>query len=957
MSGIRWFVFCCAILTLLPATGYAQEAVLNGTVTDSTGGALPGVTVTAVNEATGNTFTAVTDSGGRYRLAVRTGTYRLTVELSGFATVKRTGIEVLVGQAVTIDIPLSPAGVAETVTVTGETPLVSTTSSTLGGNVDPRQVAELPVQGRNFMALALLAPGSRTETTNADQPLPDRGREGDVREFQINLDGQQVTRDLGAGGQPKYSQDMIEEFQYIANRFDATMGRSSGVLVNIISKSGTNQLSGTGRLNYRSQRFNAKEPVLQERLPIDNLQSSIALGGPIVKDRLHYFVNYEYEREPTTSVWNTKYPAFNVTLHGKSNQKKGGARGDYELSRNMRLMGKFTKTTTFQPFGAGTTNHPAGTNTNADHNSEAYGHFTHVISNHAVNELEGGRAVYGFSQDPLTTWTNAWQAPNGLPVGSPRIRFSTFSILPNQNLPKVQNQWYWSVKDNLTLSYDMAGRHDLRLGGEYLWRRQIQGNRRYATGEIDARGGPTPANIQQIFPDPFNVDTWDLGAISSITRSYLIGVGDFDNWVYSQKAGAWAQDDWRVSERLTLNLGVRWDAEIGAFAEITLGPWEKPQNYNDWNNFQPRLGFAYKVSDDTVIRGGGGLFVQGATSGEETQAKGNAQISLVRIPNDGRPDFAANPLNGAPLPTFDQAQAQFCQNNNNAKGCLFQDAIELILDPKYEQLGRTWQTSIGFQHQVGPTFGVEADYVYTHGFHEKGAVDNINLTYDPATGANYPFSDRSHRVDPNWGAISASVHMGRSTVQELRTSFTKRFSDHWQASGTYSLRWFWDAEPPPFSGRDPVPFQTAPDLGGEWTLAAGDQRHRATFSGIWEITHGFQVSALQYVGSGVRQQTTWGADLRDVNGGGGTERLRPDGTIIPRNPILEPPHSRTDLRVQQRIPLHGKTGHMSVDLIGEVFNVFNRPNWTIGTQENRSDYQQHVAGEYRTAQVGFRVTF
>lgn len=174
MTGFRRFLLVCAILAL-PAVGYAQEAVLNGTVTDSTGGVLPGVTVTAVNEATGNTFMAVTDEGGRYRMPVRTGAYKIVSELAGFTTVTRTGVQMLAGQTATINAQMRPSGVAETVTVTGETPLLNISTSTLTGNVDPRQVAELPVAGRNYMALALLAPGSRTATTNATQPLPDRG--------------------------------------------------------------------------------------------------------------------------------------------------------------------------------------------------------------------------------------------------------------------------------------------------------------------------------------------------------------------------------------------------------------------------------------------------------------------------------------------------------------------------------------------------------------------------------------------------------------------------------------------------------------------------------------------------------------------------------------------------------------------------------------------------------------
>ncbi len=954
MTVVRRFLLACAILAL-PGIAYAQEAVLNGIVTDSTGAVLPGVTVTAVHEATGNTFVAVTDGRGTYTVPVRVGAYRITAELQGFGTVTRTGVQLLLGQTIAINMQMAPGGVAETVTVSAESPLINTTTSSLGGNVDPRQVAELPVAGRNFMSLALLAPGSRTQATNATQPLPDRGRAGDVREFQINVDGQQVSRDMGTGTQPRYSNDMISEFQYIANRFDATMGRTSGVQVNIITKSGTNLFSGIGRVNYRSSKFNAEEPVLKKVLPIDNLQLSTAIGGPIVKDKLHYFGNAEYEREPTESVWNTAYPAFNITLDGINNQKKGGMRFDYQLSQQARLMVKQAESTQFQPFGPGSTNHPSSTSSNYEYNIESYARLTQVLSNKAVNELAGGRAVYGLKQAGLTTWSNHPQAPNGVTNGSPRIRFTTINFLPNQNLPRHQDQWYWSLRDSFTSSFDAAGRHDLRVGAEYLHRTHIQDNMRNASGEIDARGGPTPANITALFPDPFNVDTWNLAAISSITRNDIIGTGDFNNWLYSKKVAAWLQDDWRVSDRLTLNLGVRWDADIDAFAQINFLPWEKPGNYNQWNNYQPRVGFAYTLDDRTVLRGGAGLYIAGATAGDASNAKGNAQIALLTYTNDGRADFAANPTNGKPLPTFAQAQSQYCHVNNNAPGCIQLAALELILAPEYEKLAHNWQNSIGIQRQLGDTVRVEADYIYNHATNEKGIVDNINLTYNPATGANYPFATRATRVEPNWGSVSASVHMGRSSTQELRTSFAKRFGQHWQASGTYSLRYFWDAEPPPFSGTTPVPFATAADLGGEWGLGAGDQRHRATFSGIWEVRHGFQVSALQYIGSGTRQGTTWGTDVRDVNGNGGTQRLRPDGTIIPRNNLVGPSQSRTDLRVQQRIPLQGR---LAIDAIAEVFNLFNRTNYTVGTQENQPQfYNQPTNGEYRTAQVGFRLTF
>jgi len=156
------------------------------------------------------------------------------------------------------------------------------------------------------------------------------------------MDGQQVSNEIGTGNQPRYSQDAIAEFQFLSNRFDATQGRTSGVAVNAITKSGTNMFSGLFRGNFRNSRFNAEEPVLKRVVPINNQQLSVAAGGPIVKDKLHYFGNFEYEREPRSSIWNTPYPVFNVELHGDNKVKLGGVRGDYQISTNTRVMGKGT---------------------------------------------------------------------------------------------------------------------------------------------------------------------------------------------------------------------------------------------------------------------------------------------------------------------------------------------------------------------------------------------------------------------------------------------------------------------------------------------------------------------------------------------------------------------------------------------------------------------------------------
>src|SRR5712692_5685526 len=584
---VRSLIFVCTILTV-PALGYAQEAVLSGTVTDSTGAVLPGVTVQAQHEATGNTFEAVTDARGSYRMPVRIGTFKVTTQLLGFNTATRLGIELLVGQTVVINLQMSPSGVAETVIVTGQSPLIETSTSSLGGNIDQRQVQELPSQGRNWMSLALLAPGNRT---NAQGSLPVQDRV-DVREFQLNVDGQQVTSNLGTGNQSRYSNDSIAEFQFISNRFDATQGRSTGVQVNVVTKSGTNTPSGSLVGNFRNSAWNAPDPVLHRVLPYKNQQISVAVGGPIIRNRLHFFGNYEYERQLLTSIWNTVFPKFNVELDGIRNVKLAGLRLDQQLSPKMHLMGKISHSTLFEPFGPGTGNHPSATNSNQEHNTDVIGQFTQVLSKRAVNEFRVGYASYGINQQSLTTWSKHWQAANGITTDGPAITFQGFSFNRNSNLPRYRNQNVYTFHDDVTFSYDAGGRHDLKAGGEYLHLLDDTRNCNRCGGVITANGGPIPATIEDLFPDAFNADTWNLAAISSITSRYTVGISDssaFLTPIHMWKYGAWAQDDWKLS-RLTLNLGVRYDLIWNAFAQdVTFVPFAQPNRPQDAKNIEPRL--------------------------------------------------------------------------------------------------------------------------------------------------------------------------------------------------------------------------------------------------------------------------------------------------------------------------------------------------------------------------------
>src|SRR3954464_5435580 len=338
---VSLFAVALATLLMLPIAAHAQtEAVITGVVSDSSGGVLPGVTVTAVHVASGNTFNSVTDERGVFRIQARVGAYQIVMELQGFQSV-RAQATLLAGQTANIPVQMQPATLQENVTVTAEAPLVNVTQTNPTGNIDPKQFSELPAEGRNWMALLLVAPGSRTTSTNQNAPIPMRGGGGDQQFFQTNIDGQQVSNELGGGRQPLVSQEVISELQFISNRFDATQGRSLGVQVNVITKSGTNRFAGSVRGNFRDSDIGyAKDPLAGKVTAFHDQQIASSFGGPIIKDKLHFFGYQDYDHNPSTGVWTTPYPKFNIAKDGLLTTKQGGIRFDYQLSSATRFMAK-----------------------------------------------------------------------------------------------------------------------------------------------------------------------------------------------------------------------------------------------------------------------------------------------------------------------------------------------------------------------------------------------------------------------------------------------------------------------------------------------------------------------------------------------------------------------------------------------------------------------------------------
>ena len=384
--------FCTVIaLLVMPVVAHAQEATITGTITDTTGAVLPGVTVVIVNETSGIRFEAVTDERGVFRTPARIGSYRLTSALPGFADATRAAVPVSVGQTVTVNLQMAPSGLAESVTVTAETPLIEVTTSSLGTNVSQTQMEELPVNGRNWQDLAMLAVGNKVNEVGTNE-IAAQG----AGTYQVNMDGQEITYQGGGLGnvQARFSRDAIAEFEYIANRFDASQGRSQGVQINAVTKAGTNQYLGTFGAYFRNDSLNAADHLLGEVLPYSNQQASVTHGGPIIQNKFHYFGNYEYEQQSWTTVFTTPYPTFNLQFTQPRKEHKAGLRLDYEFNPGFRasLRGAIWQNDQQldQGFEGSSVNHPSFLVHTYRDSDQIQLTLNNVIGNRAVNEVRMG---------------------------------------------------------------------------------------------------------------------------------------------------------------------------------------------------------------------------------------------------------------------------------------------------------------------------------------------------------------------------------------------------------------------------------------------------------------------------------------------------------------------------------------------------------------------------------------
>jgi hypothetical protein len=557
----------------------------------------------------------------------------------------------------------------------------------------------------------------------------------------------------------------------------------------------------------------------------------------------------------------------------------------------------------------------------------------------------------------------------------------------------------------------MHGRHDVKVGGDFIHYTMSQGWCNVCDGLFTSTS-PAPANLEQLIPNWQDASTWNWTAMSPLFLDYNVTIGNMSYSVKRQIYAAWYQDDWKMGNKLTLNMGVRYDLDHGAQGEwVKFLPWLSGKRPTDKNNVAPRLGFAYQVNDKSVVRGGWGLFFTELEDDALHQSYILTQNANITLPNNGRADFGINPFGGT-APTLEQIVARRCDivglpfNSPNCFPQSIRNGSEIPVGA--HPVSYSNMASVGFQRELAANTGLDTNFVWTGGRAEERR-QNLNSAINPATGANYTATgaatDVAHLPFPSWGPIAGEIMNGRSNYYGWENTFTKRFSHRWQANATYTLSWFKDdggigaLTGPYVTTLDPnakvttilAPYSgtVAPDMKPIYQLTDTDQRHRATFNGIWEVGKGVELSGVYFFGSGQRYGTSWGSDLRNT-GGANFGILTPAGTtaesltaqldptvrerlgtvkgvvydgrfLLDRSQLVGRPIHRVDMRLQKRISLGGRR---NIDGLIEVFNIFNHANYGSYTTtfSNASKFglpSSNLATAYqpRIVQLGFHMAF
>ena len=567
-------VVVLALGRVVPVAAQATTGAIAGTITDTQGGVLPGVTLTVTNADNGNVRTVVTEADGKYRTAgLPPGRYDIRAELQGFATVEVKSLVLTIGLEYPKDISMGVQTLQESVTVTGEAPVVETTKTEVGGVVTQEQISILPVQDRSVVNLALLMPGTGQDTARVKRPNASIGAAIGTASTNHLVDGVPNVTAKTAEPRSDIPQAAVREFAVHTTQQPAQYGWRPGGTMSVVTKSGTNSFTGEAFEFFRNQKMNRLDKFAQaavdagqgEKPKYSRDQFGGAIGGPIIKNRLHFFGTFEHTEERAFFTVNAPaqyYASFNGSYRGGFTQNLSFVRTDFQLTPNQNIMYRYlNEHTLFFCNGCGGTSSNFGASDEFIPRYTNAGTHTWVINNHMVNEVNWQWArqtdTTQMSKDYTPAVCNQKQTIlGGDTLGCTRYVFPSFSWGYNQCLPPCMSSPgtttpFKDIYDSLSIS---LGDHNLKVGGAYS---------NYKTHE-DAAPNPLGTwtfSVDQYFnPSDPNFDITKLTGARQYQQTWPVVFRDIPDHLYT----GYMQDEWKATRQLTLNLGLRLDYQTMA---------------------------------------------------------------------------------------------------------------------------------------------------------------------------------------------------------------------------------------------------------------------------------------------------------------------------------------------------------------------------------------------------------
>ena len=915
LVGLLAFV----IWIVLAPSALAQNAQITGSVKDSSGAIIPGATVTARNVDTGLTRVAVTDGGGEYRLPSLTpGRYSVATELSGFSTETRPDITLIIDQTAILTFVLKPAAIAESVTVTGDSPIVDVTRSDVSTSVSTQQIQDLPVASRRWIDLAMLTPGTSQDNIRGQFYRGNVNVGAGGREYSNGFVVDGVNNTWAEMGEPRqnFAMDAIQEFKVSTSTYKAEYGLATGGLVAVVTKSGTNQLHGSGLLFLRDASITAKEFFQTTKPDYRRYQYGGTIGGPIVKDKTHFFFAYEGTKEKQFLTVNAKglWPQYEGTFLSDQTRWTYNAKLDHQMTQGQSLFFRYGAEDEYRPIitAGGTTAVSNSFDFAVPRKSAVLGH-TWVISSRALNDARFQYAYAKYEVSPPYSHGDYEPADFAarLPLCTAIFTYPSITAGGCGNA-QMGPESRWQVKDDFSyLMHAWGGTHQWKMGADY--------------SSIPFEGDNTGSPLGNwTFPKdtPYNVNdptTYPTSYTNSLPTYADIPTKTFAGYI---------QDDWQAGSGLTFNLGLRYDLQKGSFNEDLTGLLSSIQSKlgrdgsfpldvsvvkqpksgrGDYNNFGPRLGMAWDPQNNGVmnIHAAYGLFYDNMRTLQNFNELTWPQAKQIII---NRPTFP-DPLGGKTRDSFITTAAPNITVESN-------DTVSAYAH----------QFNAGVSRTVTRDIAVTADVSITNRYSDRDTIDP-NLP-DPVTKA---------KLYPQFARVNYWVSTANNTYRALLLKVDKRMSNRYQFLASYTLSKAMDTAATNLLG-DRYGFFSIERYG------AADRRHRLVTSGIVQMPMDLMMSVIADFRSSLRFNPTasfgdlqldgYTGDLpAGVMPGSGCRDLNLDAVNASRTSrgltavttVDCPGFANVDLRLSKSF----RVGTYRAEFIAQLFNIFDRANFNI----------------------------